>query len=85
MDYFEFRNLKISEGRNLQFVGECVIGSSVAEELNLSPGDSIISSPENYFDLAGVYPLKMTVVGILGKSGSADDKAVFTDLKTIGS
>lgn len=82
LDYFEFRKLKIAEGRNLQFVGECVIGSSVAEELNLYPGDSIISSPENYFDLAGVYPLKMTVVGILGKLGSADDKAVFTDLKT---
>ncbi len=82
LDYFEFRKLNIAAGRNLQFVGECVIGSSVAEELKLSPGDSIISSPENYFDLAGVYPLKMTVVGILGKSGSADDKAVFTDLKT---
>jgi putative ABC transport system permease protein len=82
LDYFEFRNLKIEAGRNLQFVGECVIGSSVAEELNLYPGDSIISSPENYFDLDGVYPLKMTIVGILDKSGSADDKAVFTDLKT---
>ncbi len=82
LDYFDFRKLQIAEGRNLQFVGECVIGSSVAEELNLHPGDSIISSPENYFDLAGVYPLKMTVVGILDKSGSADDKAVFTDLKT---
>jgi putative ABC transport system permease protein len=82
LDYFEFRKLKIAKGRTLQFVGECIIGSSIAEELNLHPGDSIISSPENYFDLAGVYPLKMTIVGILDKSGSPDDKAVFTDLKT---
>ena len=82
LDYFDFRKLKIYEGRNLQYVGECVIGSSVAEELNLTPGDHLVSSPENYFDLAGVYPLKMTVVGVLGKSGTADDKAVFTDLKT---
>lgn len=82
LDYFEFRNLEISEGRNLLFLGECVIGSSVAEQLDLHPGDSLISSPENYFDMAGVYPLKMEIVGVLKASGSADDKAVFTDLKT---
>lgn len=82
LDYFEFRDLEIFEGRNLQFLGECVIGSSVAEQLDLHPGDSLISSPENYFDMAGVYPLKMEIVGVLNASGSADDKAVFTDLKT---
>jgi putative ABC transport system permease protein len=82
LDYFTFRNLEIAEGRNLQYVGECMIGSTVSDELNLHPGDSIISSPENYFDLAGVYPLKMRIVGVLEASGSADDKAIFTDLKT---
>ncbi len=82
LDYFDFRKLKISEGRSLQFVGECIIGSTVAEELGLKPGDSLISSPENYFDMAGVYPLKMEVVGVLAESGSQDDNAVFTDLKT---
>ena len=82
LDYFEFRDLEVSEGRNLQFLGECVIGSSVSEQLDLHPGDSLISSPENYFDMAGVYPLKMEIVGVLNASGSADDKAVFTDLKT---
>lgn len=82
LDYFAFRNLELAEGRNLQFVGDCVIGSTVADELDLHPGDSIISSPENYFDMAGVYPLKMRIVGVLQASGSADDKAIFTDLKT---
>lgn len=82
LDYFSFRDLEITVGRNLQFVGECVIGSSVSEQLNLNPGDSLISSPENYFDMAGVYPLKMKIVGVLGVSGSADDRAVFIDLKT---
>ena len=82
LDYFDFRQLKIIEGRNLQFVGECIIGSTVAEELGLKPGDSLISSPENYFDMAGVYPLKMEIVGVLAESGSQDDNAVFTDLKT---
>lgn len=82
LDYFEFRDLGIASGRNLQFVGECVIGSKVSEQLNLQSGDSLISSPENYFDMAGVYPLKMNIVGVLEESASADDKAIFTDLKT---
>ena len=82
LDYFEFRQLNIAEGRNLQFVGECVIGSKVSEELGLKPGDSLISSPENYFDMAGIYPLKMNIVGVLEESGSVEDKAIFTDLKT---
>ena len=50
--------------------------------LGLGPGDSLVSSPENFFDLAGVYPLKMEIVGVLETSDSPDDLAVFTDLKT---
>ena len=82
LDYFEFRELRIAKGRNLRFLGECVIGATVAMDLGLQAGDSLISSPENYFDMAGVYPLKMNIVGILEASGTPDDKAVFTDLKT---
>ncbi len=82
LDYFYFRQLLIVKGRNLQFVGECVLGSTVAERLALEPGDSLISSPENYFSMAGVYPLKMKVVGVFQSTGSPDDEAIFTDLKT---
>jgi putative ABC transport system permease protein len=42
----------------------------------------VISSPESVFDLAGVYPLKMPVVGVLSSSFSPDDDAVFVDIKT---
>jgi len=82
LDYFYFRNLVIQEGRNLLYVGECVLGSEVAKRLKLSVGDDLVSSPENFIDLAGVYPLKMKVVGVLNSANSADDMAVFTDLKT---
>jgi putative ABC transport system permease protein len=82
LDYFSFRKLKIAKGRKFGFVGECVIGSRVAEILNLTPGDSLISSPENFFDFAGVYPLKMSVVGVLRETNTPDDLAVFTDIKT---
>lgn len=82
LDYFDFRGLGIAVGRNLTRLGECVLGASAAEELGLGPGDSLLSSPETLFDLAGIYPLKMQVVGVLEPSHSADDLAVFVDLKT---
>lgn len=82
LDYFDFRSLSIHKGRSLRYVGECVIGQLVSERLDLHPGDSLISSPENFMDLAGVYPLQMEVVGVLNSSDSPDDLAIFTDLKT---
>ena len=82
LDYFDFRHLKVESGRNLAVLGECVLGARAAVELNLKAGGSLVSSPESLFDLAGVYPLKMTVVGILEKSHSSDDLAIFVDLKT---
>jgi putative ABC transport system permease protein len=82
LDYFEFRGLAIAQGRQLAVLGDCVLGAKVAESLGLKTGDSLVSSPESLFDLAGVYPLKMKVAGILKKSHTADDLAVFVDLKT---
>jgi putative ABC transport system permease protein len=82
LDYFDFRNLSISQGRHLAMLGECVIGAAVAEELGLAPGDHLLSSPDTVFDLAGVYPLKMRVVGVLAAGNNADDHAVFVDVKT---
>ncbi len=81
-DYFSFRGLRLAAGRPLAMLGEAVIGARVAEAMNLGVGDHVISSPESVFDLAGVYPLKMPVVGVLAPSLSPDDEAVFVDLKT---
>jgi putative ABC transport system permease protein len=82
LDYFDFRGLEIERGSSLTMLGDCVLGASVAERLNLKPGDALLSSPETLFDLAGVYPLKMKVAGVLKKSHTSDDLAVFVDLKT---
>ncbi len=82
LDYFEFRRLKVSEGRQLARLGDCIIGAKVSNKLGLRSGDSLISSPESLFDLAGIYPLKMKIVGVLERSHSTDDLAVFVDLKT---
>lgn len=82
LDYFDFRGLRVAQGRTLALLGECVLGPVVAQSLGLIPGDRLLSSPETVFDLAGVYPLNMKVVGVLERSHSADDVAVFVDIKT---
>jgi putative ABC transport system permease protein len=82
LDYFDFRGLTIKAGRQLALLGECVVGAGVAEQLGIKAGDSLLSSPETVFDLAGVYPLNMKVAGVLARSHSPDDLAVFVDIKT---
>jgi putative ABC transport system permease protein len=82
LDYFNFRRLNLASGRPLAFLGEAVLGATTAATLNLKPGDSIISSPDNFIDIAGQYPLKMKVVGVLNPTGTADDEAIFVDLRT---
>jgi putative ABC transport system permease protein len=82
IDYFDFRALSLAEGRSFAMLGESVLGAGAARRLGLGPGDSLTSSPESLFNLAGAYPLKTKVVGVLAPSGTPDDLAVFVDLKT---
>jgi len=82
LDYFSFRGLNFAYGRPMAVLGECVVGASVAESLDVKPGDAVISSPEAVFDLAGVYPLKMKVAGVLNRAFTPDDDAIFVDVKT---
>jgi putative ABC transport system permease protein len=82
LEYFSFRETEIGQGRQMTVLGEVVLGARVARELDVGPGDAVISSPENVFDLAGVYPLKLKVVGVLQPTFTPDDDAIFTDIKT---
>ncbi|MEL6583852.1 MAG: ABC transporter permease [Pseudomonadota bacterium] len=82
VDYFRFRNLEIAEGRGLAILGEALVGSEVALREGLSPGSAVISTPQNLFDLTGSYPLQLNVVGVLAPTGTADDQAVFVDIRT---
>ncbi len=82
LEYFEFRGLHIARGAGLTRLGDCVLSATVAEKLKLQAGDSLMSDPENVFDLAGSYPVNLRVKGIFAPLGSADDGAVWVDVKT---
>ncbi|KPK46438.1 MAG: hypothetical protein AMK74_00045 [Nitrospira bacterium SM23_35] len=82
LDYFEFRRLNVERGRLMAMLGECVLGAKAARALQADLGAHVLSSPAGAFDVAGSFPLKMPVVGVLEPYGTADDEAVFVDLKT---
>jgi putative ABC transport system permease protein len=81
-DYFGFRELVVSRGRLMALPGEAVLGASAALHLSAAPGDDLVTSPETVFDVAGTYPLKLSVVGELAPTGTRDDEAVFVDVRT---
>ena len=82
LDYFDFRHLIPAQGAMLAMLGECVLGVDAADNMGLKPGDNLPTTPDNLFDLSGVYPLKLHVAGVLAKSHTPDDQAVFIDLQT---
>ncbi|QFT59330.1 hypothetical protein FIU94_10895 [Sulfitobacter sp. THAF37] len=82
LDYFDFRGVSIHQGRQIALLGEAVLGAEVARRLSLGPGDTLVSAPENLFDLDGVYPLELQITGVLAPTGTPDDEAIFTDVKT---
>jgi putative ABC transport system permease protein len=82
MDYAEFRGLDVAEGRWFGLLGECVLGAEAARALGVGVGERVLSSAGSAFDVAGAFPLKMRVVGVLAPTGTADDEAVFADIKT---
>ncbi|MDP7033922.1 MAG: hypothetical protein QF752_05470 [Planctomycetota bacterium] len=82
LDYFDFRRLSLRRGHLPRILGQAVLGAQVAQKLNLSPGDSLPSDPQNLYNLAAAYPLKLHIVGVLQETGSSDDDAVFIDVQT---
>lgn len=82
LEYFRFRDLGVAAGDWLTKLGDCVVGAAVAHRLQLRPGDTLKTDRQNDLDIAGNPPLIMQVVGVLAPSGTADDAAVFVDVKT---
>lgn len=81
-EYFEFRSLAPERGTLPLFVGDATLGADVARALGLDVGDELLSDRGSVYDLTSSYPLRLRIAGILTPSGTADDAAVFVNLKT---
>ncbi len=81
-EYFTQRGLRPARGTLPLVLGDVVLGADVAEELRLVPGDELLTDREGLFQFSLKYPLRLAVVGVLAPSESADDDAVFVDIKT---
>ena len=82
LDYLDYRQLHIGQGRMMATLGDAVLGADAARSLGLGVGDQLLTTPGNLFDLAGIYPLKLNITGLLEKQHTPDDQAIFIDLKT---
>jgi putative ABC transport system permease protein len=82
IEYFSFRDLRPATGRLPAQLGDCVLGARAAAREGIGVDGQLMSSPESVFDIAGVYPLRMNVVGVLEPTGTPDDDAAFVDVKT---
>ncbi len=82
LDYFGRRGLRLAEGRWPSLLSEVVVGAEAAAALELGPGSSLLSDRSELYNLAGAYPLRLRVVGVLEASGGPDDGVLFGDVKT---
>ncbi|MBI1372169.1 MAG: ATP-binding cassette domain-containing protein [Phycisphaera sp.] len=82
LEYLDFRGLRVARGHGLTRLGDCVLGADVADALGVGPDDHLMSDADNVFDIAGAYPLNMRVTGVLRRTHTPDDGAVFVDIHT---
>ena len=82
IDYFERRGLEPAAGARFATISECVAGADAARELGLAPGSRLFTDPGSLANLAGTYPLELRVTGVLPRTGTPDDGALFVDLRT---
>ncbi len=81
-EYFELRKLLAAQGTLPLLLGDACVGADVARDLQLAPGGALFSDPRELYDIAVPPALKLRVCGVLPRTGSADDGAVFVDVKT---
>jgi len=81
-EYYELRGLRAAAGTAPILLGDAALGAQAARALGLGPGDALFSDPRELYDISRPAALKLRVAGVLAPSGTADDEAVFVDVKT---
>lgn len=82
LEYGTFRALRVQQGRAAALLGEAMLGDAAARRLGATVGDSIVTSPDQVYSVAGSYPARLQVVGVLAHAGAPEDDAVLVGLET---
>lgn len=81
-EYAQLRGLTLTAGDWPEILGQAVLGREAADRLGLKPGDTVTTDQQNPYDIARNMPIRLRVVGVLAPTGTPDDDAAFTTLKT---
>lgn len=84
-EYFEQRRLVPDRGTLPLELGDVVLGSRIASQLDLDVGDALFSDQKDVYDISKPPALKMRISGVLAPAGETptpDDDAVFVDIGT---
>jgi putative ABC transport system permease protein len=83
VEYLNFYNAKLNEGRLFEKSFEAVVGSGVAKKLNLKLGDTFVSS-HGLADAGHAHDEHpYTVVGVLKPTGTVVDQLLIANLESI--
>lgn len=78
--YFTAQSLSLKTGQSCVEVGTCVVGADVAEQLNGVM--EVKSDLQSTFGFGDMLPYELKVAGVLERSDTPDDQAVFVSLET---
>lgn len=82
LEYLEWRQLHAAQGRRPAMLGECVLGANAAKQLEEGVDGHLTTRPDQVYSMAGSYPVRMRVVGVLQRANTADDDVIFVSLET---
>jgi putative ABC transport system permease protein len=82
LDYLETRHAALATGRLPTLVGQAVIGARAAARLGTVAGSFVHSDQVASLDIAAPASIRLRITGVFAATGTPDDDAIFTDLKT---
>ncbi len=82
LEYLDVRGLEFADGTPPLRVGDAILGSAAARELDAGVGDTVYSDQSQAFDIAEAPSIALRVTGVLEAAGTPDDHAIFVDIRS---
>jgi putative ABC transport system permease protein len=81
--YTTLYNAVLEKGRRVEHALEVILGSAVAQKLNIKIGDTLLSSHGLVENSIDVHNNRLTVVGILKPTQKVIDRIIITNLESV--